>query len=259
MLYLTVAIMVFGLAGMIWCAKKQKTNPNAQTYAVICLVVVFICAIAVLVETGVFGENSETQRLIKNELAYSRSRAVMVGRLLAEKYPGSKALVITDGIVPATKGQEQLIEGLKEGIGSAITIEAAEGLPIDRSKMKPEEFRPMEEMMNAALFDQLIVRYPNANLVISLIGLPYDVANMGLWKMDPKARPKVALLTGDIHQLKDAIGAGYIVAAVSMRPDLKDIEAKAPADPQKAFEMRYLLITPENIAKIASQYKGIFE
>lgn len=259
MLYATVAVMVLALAGMVWCAKKQKTNANAQTYAIVCLVVVFICAIAVMVQTGVFGEGGETNRLIKNELAYSKSRAVIVGQHLAEKYPGSKALVITDGSNPPNKSQEQLLEGLKEGIGSAIAIESAEGLPIERNNMKPEEYRPMEEMMSAVLFDKLISRHPNCNLVISLIGLPYDVPNMALWKMPEATRPKVALLTGDIHQLKAAIMAKYIVAAVSMRPDLKNIEEKAPSDPKKAFDIRYVLITPENVAKVATDYKGIFE
>jgi hypothetical protein len=114
-------------------------------------------------------------------------------------------------------------------------------------------------MMSAALFDKLITANPNANLVISLIGLPYDVANMKLWKMSEQSRPKVALLTGDIHQLKGAIFSKYIVAAVAMRPDLKSIDEKAPSDPQKAFDIRYLLVTPENVVKMATDYKGIFE
>ena len=184
---------------------------------------------------------------------------MVVGQHLAEKYPGSRALVITDGSNPPNKSQEQLLEGLKQGIGSAISIESAEGLPIDRKTQKPEEYRPMEEMMSAALFDKLIAMHPNCNMIISLIGLPYDVPNMGLWKMSEASRPKVALLTGDIHQLKTAIMAKYIIAAVSMRPDLKNIEEKAPADPKKAFDIRYLLITPENVDKISADYKGIFE
>lgn len=258
-LYAAVGLMVLALAGMVWCAKKQKTNANAQTYAIICLVVVFICAITVMVQTGVFGEGGETHRLIQNELAYSKARAVIVGQHLATKYPGSKALVITDGSEPLNKSQEQLLEGFKQGIGSAIIIESAEGLPIDKNPKKPEDYRPMEEMMSAALFDKLIAKHPNCTLVVSLIGLPYDVPNMTLWKMPESARPKVALLTGDIHQLKAAIMASYIVAAVSMRPDLKNIEEKAPSDPKKAFDIRYLLITPENVAKIATDHKGIFE
>lgn len=259
MLYLTVAIMVLALMGMIWCAKKQKVNANAQAYAIICLVVVFVCAIAVMVQTGVFGSNGETQRLIQNEMAYSRARAVVVGHYLAEKFPGSKALVVTDGSQPLNQGQTQLLEGLKEGLGNAVSIEAAEGLPIDKSKMKPEEYRPMEEMMSAALFDKFIARHPNATLLITLIGLPYDVSNMSLWRMPAATRPKVALLSGDIHQLKSAVQAGYIVAAVAMRPDIKDIEAKAPSDAQKAFDLRYVLVTPDNVVKVATDYKGIFE
>jgi NADH:ubiquinone oxidoreductase subunit 6 (subunit J) len=137
--------MVLALMGMIWCAKKQKTNPNAQTYAVVCLVVVFICAVGVMIQTGVFGSGGETQRLIQNELAYSKAKAVVVGRYLAEKFPGSKALVITDGSNPLNNSQQQLLDGLKEGLGSAVTVLSAEGLPIDKTNMKPEEFRPMEE------------------------------------------------------------------------------------------------------------------
>jgi hypothetical protein len=44
-----------------------------------------------------------------------------------------------------------------------------------------------------------------------------------------------------------------------MRPDLKNIEEKAPSDAQKAFDIRYVLITPENVVKVATDYKGIFE
>lgn len=259
-LYLAVAVMVLALAGMIWCAKKQKHNQNAQTYAVVCLVVVFVCAVTVLYQTGIFGESPETRRLIENEMAYSRSRAVVLGRYLAEKFPGSVALVITEENLEGNKSQAQLLESLKEGLGSAIKIEAAEPLPIKRDPSKPEEYRPMEEMMTAALFDQLIGKYKQANLIISMIGLPYNVADMAIWKMgDEKLRPKVALLTGDIHQLKNVIGARYIVAAVAMRTDIKDIEAKAPSDPKAAFDLRYLLITPENVVKISQEQKGIFE
>ncbi len=40
----TIAIMIVAFIGMIVCAKKQKTNPNAKTIAILCLIVVVICA-----------------------------------------------------------------------------------------------------------------------------------------------------------------------------------------------------------------------
>ena len=44
MMFLSIVLMVLGLIGIIVCQKKQKTNPNAQGLAVICLVVILVGA-----------------------------------------------------------------------------------------------------------------------------------------------------------------------------------------------------------------------
>ena len=39
-LVIGIALMVVALIGIIWCQKKQKTNPNAQAFAFVFLILI---------------------------------------------------------------------------------------------------------------------------------------------------------------------------------------------------------------------------
>lgn len=255
-------VMVLALVGMVACAKKQRTNPGAQPVAIGLLIVVVICGIAILFKTGTLG-SGETEKLIANELKYAQSQAFVLGKYLKETYPDSTVLIVADRNYAKSKRQEKLIEGLKEGLGGAstpVTIDTLE-LPKNKKGMPPEEMdmMPLEEIMTAKEFDAVVKKNPQANLVISMIGLPRDADKMQLWKMEEAKRPKVALLTGDIHSLGRAIKAGFIVAAVSYRPGVKFTEDPCPDDPEKAFEERYIIITPKNVEATAKKYPNLFQ
>ena len=75
MLIVYVALMIAGLAGMIVCQKKQKTNPNAQTIAFVFLVVILAGAGGMLYETGIFGGDREMDRIMGNEIAFAKARS----------------------------------------------------------------------------------------------------------------------------------------------------------------------------------------
>ena len=123
-----------------------------------------------------------------------------------------------------------------------------------------EEFMmPLEEMMTAKDFDKLLEKHKDCKLIVSMIGLPRDAGNLRVLKMSKTARPRIALLNGDIHSMQGAIAAGFIVAATSYKPGVKYTEDAPPKDVQKAFDDRYLLITPENVKSVAEQYKGLFQ
>ena len=69
---IAVVVMAFSLIGMIVCAKKQHTVAIAKPMAVILMVVVLICAVVILMKTGVLGDQG-TQRIIQNELVYAKT------------------------------------------------------------------------------------------------------------------------------------------------------------------------------------------
>lgn len=255
-----IGVMVLALAGMFYCAKKQKQNPNVQTYAIICLLFVLASAVGVFVETGVFGGSSASKKLIANEIRYARSGAFVIGDYLGKKFPGAQVLIIVNADYDKNEHMKKINEGLLEGLGATVKILAQAPLepPKPAPGAAPQEYVPMEAYMTAERFDAILDKYPTATLVISTIGLPYNVGEMKLWGKAEAQRPKLALLNGDVHSLGAAIASKAIVAAVVGSPEAKYSDAAAPVDPQEAFKQRYLLVTPENVEATANKYQSLF-
>jgi hypothetical protein len=257
---ITGVIMVLALIGMVICAKKQRTYPNAQPFAIGLLVVVIICGVVILYKTGTFGD-TETQRLIANEMKFAKSKAIVLGEKMRTKYPGVKTLVVANHNYQKSQRQQELIAGLKEGLGiAAITVVDTLEFPEKDERMGPGEIEmmPLEEMMTSREFDALLKKHPDCRLVITMIGLPRDASGMKLWTQDESKRPALAMLNGEIHSLKNAIKAGLIAAAVSYRPGIKFSEDPCPENPQEAFDERYIIITPENVDEMAAKYDKLF-
>jgi len=254
------AVMVLALIGMIACAKKQRTNPNAQPIAVGLLIVVIACGIAIMFMTNSFG-GDDTASLIENETRYASAKSTILGEYLKDKCAGEKVLVIASRDYDKNDRTKRLIDALKAGLGvsdvevDTVTVEAMK----DKMPAGGEFMMPIEEMMTAKDFDKVLEAHPDCKMVISMIGLPRDAANLKVLKMSKDKRPKIALLGGDIHAMKGAIAAGVVVAAVSYKPGVKYTEDAAPKDPKAAFDQRYLLVNPENVMQLSTEYKGLFQ
>lgn len=253
------AVMVIALIGMIACAKKQRTNPNAQPIAVGLLIVVIACGIAILFLTNSFG-GDDTQSLIENETKFACAKSEVLGDYLKGKFPGEKILVVADRNFAKDKRSERLVDALKKGLGvNDIEVDTIVLESKGKGPAEEEFMMPLEEMMTAKDFDKLLEKHQDCKLVITMIGLPRDANNLKSLKMTKDKRPKIALLNGDIHSMQGAIASGIIVGAVSYKPGVKYTEDAAPKDVKAAFEQRYLLVTPENIKTVATEYKGLFQ
>jgi hypothetical protein len=272
-------VMAVGFIGMIVCAKKQADIPIAKPASFLLLGLVLFCAILILVKSMGSGE---TKQLIANEMYYARASAEILGRQLSTARPGAVALVVVEDKKSTSDHMKQRIDALKAGLGSTITVAAIDSpdllLPepgkepigdlgggaaaLPAATLPPEDMMmmmPVQEMMRAYHFDDLLAKNPGCNLIISFIGLPRDVAEMQIWGMDPELQPKLALLQGEVHSLKNAILSEAIVAAIAYRPDAKFDEDAPPKDIQAAFDKRYLLITPQNVEEIEAKYKMFAE
>jgi len=273
--------MALCFIGMIVCAKKQAEIPIAKPASFLLLALVLACAILILVKSMGSGE---TKQLIANEMQYARASAEILGRQLASARPGAVALVIVEDKNSTSEHMKQRLDALKAGLGSAITIGAIDSPdlllpepgtePVDALDPAdpaatpapvappPDEMMmmmPVQEMMRAYHFDDLLAKNPSCNLIISFIGLPRDVGDMQIWTMDPELQPKIALLQGEVHSLKNAFLSEAIVAAVAYRPDAKFDEQAPPKDAQAAFDKRYILITPQNVEEVEAKYKMFAE
>ena len=241
MIWLWVAVMVIGLIGMIVCSKKQKTNPAMQPVALGVFLVVIVAAVMLLIETNVFGGSNS---VMESELAFLASRGHAAGAHLAKVAPGKKIVVIAEPNYDKNEQNKNLVEMVKKAYGSdnlvveALVIPGASG----------ENAMPIEELMKAKDFDAALKKHKDAGIVLSLIGLPQDAARMTTFK--GKNAPVFFLMStgmGAGKFVSAQIQKGTIAGVIVPNPKA-DYEAKAPSDPAKAFAIRFVLVTKENLA-----------
>ncbi len=255
---LAVVFMAISLVGMIICSKKQNTSAIAKPIAVLLMVVVIGCAVTLLIKTGVIG-NQATNALMANELKYSKSSYFILGKQLAEKMPNAKTLLLIDTVNPNDKRSGEMMQAFKDGAAGKLVFSAEitpmpEGIKPDPTGM----MMPLSELLKAKDFNTVIGKYPTCNLIVSFIGLPRDIENLSVWSMPSDKQPKIALLNASTYDLKNAIKTGAVIAAVTMNPAAKFDEKPAPKDVKAAFDVRYIMLTPDNVDKMAEGNKNMF-
>lgn len=256
-MFIWIVLMAASLIGILWCAKVQKQNRNAQTYAICCLVGVLIAAFGILNHYGMFGgTSSEIKRIIQNEKKYSEAKAYVMARYLAEKFPNASAVILTDSYTEQSEAMRNAVEVFKNNLGS-INVISTETIVIPEPD--PENPMPMEEMVTSKQFNEIFDKSKGANLIINFASFPpnpEEIMNFSIWRM-PNG-PKLVLYNGEIGLLKNTIKQGFVVAATALNGNAIDPQKKAPSDNQEAFDSRFVLITPENVDQVAEQNKNIF-
>ena len=92
MYYVGIAIMVVGLLGLIFCAKKQRVNPAMQSIAYIFAIVMFVgLGMSLYEQMG-----GDTVGDIENERLFLYSRSAVAGKCLKVDNAGKKVLFITN-------------------------------------------------------------------------------------------------------------------------------------------------------------------
>lgn len=252
--FIFVALMVVGLIGVIVCQKKQKSNPNAQTLAFVFLVLILVGAGGMLWKE--FGSN-ETDAIIANEVAFTEARSTVLADHVAKNWSGQKAVIIANDEYdksPISKASVQAMEQNLKKAGIDVTIETL-NLP------KSEDPAAMETAVNSKLYNGIFNRNKSAATFILMAQLPMDdreFRKMSCWKFDGKKK-RVVIGNSDIFRMKNLIKSGIVGAAVGMKI-LKeaDYEKSAPSDVKKAFDIRFVLITPANLDSVAKTNKDLF-
>jgi hypothetical protein len=254
---LICVVMFVALIGMMVCSKKQKTNPNAQPIAMGLLIVVIVCGVAMLYRTGILGDAAAGRMATENQ--FTSSQGIILGEYLAANNPG-KVLVIAEADFKTNSYTKTLVEGLKKGLGQGaeVAVDTIEIPGAKKPKSKtpddmPEMMMPLMDTMTAKDFDRTVSNYPNAKVIVSLVGLPRDKSKMKLWKK--KNAPKVALLNA-YGNLAGLIHAGLICAVTVSKPKA-DYESPYPGTPKAAFDMRYILVTTKNIEELKAKNKKL--
>ena len=248
MIYLWVAVMVVGLIGMIVCSKKQKTNPAMQPVALGIFLVVIVSAVMLLLETGIFGGGNTA--IIESEYAFMASRGHAAGAHLAKVAPGKKLVVVVeDANYEKSPHTKNLIDLLAKAYGAEAAVEA-----LDLPAVSDDNPQPIEERMKAKHFDATLAKHKDAGVVVSLIGIPQDARRMKAFSGKGPVFFLLGTGMGTGKFVADQMKKGTIAGVVVPNPKA-DYEAKAPKDPAKAFAIRFVLVTKENL----DAHKQFFE
>ncbi len=263
MTIVTYTLMILAGAGMVFAHYKHKKSAGkkrkvlwARPLAGFCGTLALCLALWNLIATMWLPtrDRSEAVRWEQVQCAY-------LGQFLGAHNTGRKVLIVHDPIDDYSQKRVQaMIASLMEGFGGRLEVVAMDSppvpeIPVDETAM---DDTALVEPFCAKNFDAMIARHPDCNLVVSLIGLPMDYQSMTFWKMPDKRRPRLAVLQGPVMELKKAIEAGFIDAAVTYKPDADFTPQPPPDNLDVAFNQRYLLAHSGNVAQIERRYKDFF-
>lgn len=196
---------------------------------------------------------------------------------LARTHPGKSALVISNPFTQRPDTARAIVDteqaglrGLREGFGRSISV-AAVAFPELKGEAREnprallagvETATPLSYLVEPEAFDALAGKHANCEIIVSLIGLPLEVARCEAWKA--AGAPRFALLLpdlrviGDAAAVKVAMKSGKLAAFVLVRPGAPGDDTPPGRDWKAEFEKRFLLITAENVEQVIQASPGLF-
>jgi len=196
---------------------------------------------------------------------------------LARTHPGKKALIVSNPFTERKDTAKAIVEmeqagirGLRGGFGQSVSM-AAIAFP----ELKPEAREnpralltdvetstPLSYLMTPGAFDQLASKHPDSEIIVSLIGLPLEIARCEVWKA--AGPPRFALLLPDLKVIGDAVAvigamkSGKLAAFVLVRPGAPGDDTTPGRDLKAEFEKRFLLVTAENVEQVLQAHPKLF-
>jgi hypothetical protein len=237
------------------------------------LLAVLVAGAVLAIGWMAFKNNPKQRALLSRELATEG-----LAQYLAQKYPGQRALVISNpytqraGLDKGVYAQEEAgIRGLRKGFAGKVTLEAVvfpELKPVVQDNPRAVEIpagstTPLSFLMAEDAFDKLAQQQAGCDIIVSLIGLPADLNRVEAWKKPGK--PRFALLlpdlrmVGDAAAIQNAVKAEKLAAFLLNKPGAPLEQEPMGKDRKVEFERRFVLVTPETVEQILKSYPQLFK
>lgn len=276
--YISIFLMIFLAIAMFWGQKQYKTKRVewGKFLTIVCgFLIIFLALSTMMCST----DEATVYRAMEKE--YQAIKAEGLAKALVKRRngkAGGKALIIVPSSAKTRpESIAYVIEGLKKGFGSAITITTIESPQMPASLKSqnsvagiPEEYEmPIEEWLTAEVFDKIINNNPECNVVVSLIGLPqsidelYSLRFFDLDKDNKKYatasdRPLLGVLNANIHELKVFLLEKLITVLVVHNPAAKFDAKPPPSDFDEAFKKRFVLLDFSNVEEFNAKNPDYF-
>ena len=239
--FVGIAVMIFGLVGLIFCAKKQRVNPAMQSVAVVFALIMF-SGLGMALHDQMSGD---TESEIENEQLFVYSRSAAAGKCLKADNAGKKVLFVTSPNWDKDEARKEQVtkqlEAFKAAYGSGDVVVDSVAVPANFE----EEGSAIEDVMTVKDFRALLDKHNGVQVIVSDIGLPEKSDSL----FSKKDAPVVFLLnTGNLggKTLKKMFKNKKLVGMIGYKSKA-DYEVKADEDDLlKSFEVRYELIDQKN-------------
>ena len=200
-----------------------------------------------------------------------------LGRYLANQYPHKRAVVLSNPFSQEPGQPREIyqfekagLRGLRRGLGNAVVVEAVAFPELKPGFVKdhrsvfidPQTTTPLSYVVSDEALDKIAAAHPQAELVVSLIGLPLKVRQTETWK--PSNPMKFALLLPDLRMVggegavREAILSGKIVACIMNKPGAPGEDQPMGKDSRMEFDRRFLLVNRDTIDRLLQVYPRLF-
>jgi hypothetical protein len=194
-------------------------------------------------------ETAPALRPFNETLVMQRTAAKILAQHILDNYENPRVLVIS----PPTGTDIDLRAEATSRDALVADLETANIQVVTAEPVVDADALPLAGLwFSADAFDAVADRFPDVDIVVSVIGLPVRPGDMKFWKKRP--RPDLMVLNGQVYRLAEIISGGGIQAVVTRRPTRWPPDAMPPADSAEYW----LLITPGNVDEIRARHRNLF-
>jgi hypothetical protein len=200
-----------------------------------------------------------------------------LGRYLASQCPGKRAVVLANPFSQKSgqprdvyRFEKAGLQGLQRGLGKLVVIETVAFPELKPGFVEnprsvfidPRTTTPLSYVVTDDALDRIAAAHPQAELLVSLIGLPLNVRKTETWKSGNPREFALLLpdlrMVGDEGAVREAILSGKIAAFVMNKPGAPAEDQPMGKDSKMEFDRRFLLVNRDTIDRFLQLYPRLF-
>ena len=238
---LLAIVMIGGLIGMLVCQKKQRTNPQLKSVALLLFVAVVVCGGFFLHTTGMlrqwgldFGFN---EQVLNADAAIFGSQAAVIADTLRENHllPEKILLIYSDGFETTAEFAEFKNQLLAAGVHETDLV-CVPAFEVPEGSLPPR--------LTAQMLEKAAAGNKECKVVISVAGSPsFDAMQLSCFKRRSDRAQQWIFLEPlpNADLLQQGLQNGNVLAACGFNRSPAGETGSLPTEQEDIFKLRYML------------------